>query len=167
VREKRPDPSIIQRGTCGDVVLNGGVLTVTGCTVSGNYALVDGGAIYNANFNNSASLTVTGCTVSGNYAADSGGGIYNPFASELTLSGGALSNNTAAVDGGDLYNGGGATVSGCAVSGNSAGSYAFSGGGIYNDPYDGRLTVSNSHFSSNTPDAISGPYSDGGGNTLG
>jgi hypothetical protein len=147
----------------GGAILNGGVLTLTGCTMSGNNALLDGGAIYN-----SGSLTLAGCTVSGNSAADSGGGIYNPFATNLTLNGCTLSNNTAAVDGGGLYNGGGATVSGCTVSGNSAGSYAFSGGGIYNDPYGARLTltVSNSHFSSNTPDAISSPYIDGGGNTF-
>jgi predicted outer membrane repeat protein len=56
----------------GGAILNGGVLTLTGCTVCGNSALLDGGGIYN-----SGSLTLAGCTVSGNYAADSGGGIYN------------------------------------------------------------------------------------------
>jgi predicted outer membrane repeat protein len=142
----------------GGAILNGGVLTLTGCTVSGNSALLDGGAIYN-----NGVLTLTGCTVSGNSAADSGGGIYNPFATNLTLSGCILSNNTAQVDGGALYNGGGATVSSCTVSGNSVSAIPGSvGGGIYT--ISASLTVSNTSFSGNVPDNIAGDYTDGGGN---
>ena len=54
------------------------------------------------------------------------------------------------------------TVSVCTLSGN----YAYSGGGIYNAGTAGALTVLNSIFSSNTPDNINGPYTDGGGNTF-
>jgi hypothetical protein len=143
----------------GGAILNGGVLTLTGCTVSGNNALLDGGGI-----SNNGSLTLAGCTVSGNSAADSGGGIYNPFATNLTLSGCTLSNNTAAVDGGALYNGGGATVSNCTVSGNSVstGIPGSVGGGIYT--IYAKLTVSGTTFSGNVPDNIAGDYTDGGGN---
>jgi hypothetical protein len=141
----------------GGAILNGGVLTLTSCTLSGNDALLDGGGIYNT-----GSLVVTGCAVSGNHAADSGGGIYNYAGTFLSLSGGTLSNNTAAVDGGGLYNGGGATVSNCTVSGNSA-STGF-GGGIYT--IYAKLTVTDTTFSGNLPDNIAGDYTDGGGNTF-
>ena len=46
------------------------VLTVTGCTFSGNSAVSDGGGIYN-----NGMLTVTGCTFAGNSAERYGGGI--------------------------------------------------------------------------------------------
>jgi predicted outer membrane repeat protein len=142
----------------GGAIYNaGGVLTLTGCTVSGNYAFDDGGAIYSAG----GVLTLTGCTVSGNYAAhDSGGGIYNPLGSHVDLSGCTLSNNTAAVEGGGLYNDGGATVSSCTVSGNSAAR----GGGI--SSLNGGLWVRDTIFSGNVPDAIEANYTDGGGNTF-
>src|SRR5262249_62030965 len=130
------------------------VAAISGLTITNGYSNY-GGAILNGGV---LTLTLTGCTVSGNYAADSGGGIYNPRASDLTLSGCTLSNNTAAVDGGGLYNGGGATVSFCTVSGNSAGSYAFSGGGIYADPYGGPVSGSNNHFSKNTPGPLPAPH---------
>ena len=41
------------------------------------------------------------------------------------------------------------------------------GGGIYNAGTAAALTVSGSTFSGNSPDAIFGPYTDGGGNTFG
>ena len=82
----------------------------------------------------------------------------------LSLTGCTLSNNTAAVDGGGLYNGGGATVSSCTVSGNSANTASPGGGGI--STVYGILTVSDTIFSGNVPDNIAGDYTDGGGNTF-
>jgi hypothetical protein len=40
------------------------------------------------------------------------------------------------------------------------------GGGIYNAGTEAALTVSGSTFSGNSPDAISGPYTNGGHNTF-
>jgi hypothetical protein len=68
--------------------------------------------------------------------------------------------------GGGINNGPGATltVSGCTLSGNSAGSQ---GGGIWESNFAGQtLTLSNSVFTVNTPDNIFGSYTDGGGNTF-
>src|SRR5262245_45379331 len=53
----------------GGIFNNGGTLTLTDCTVSGNSAATAGGGI----FNNGGTLTLTGCTVSGNSAATAGG----------------------------------------------------------------------------------------------
>jgi hypothetical protein len=162
----------------GGGILNLGTLTVSGCTVSGNYANTAnygyGGGIYNAGI-----LTVTGSTVSSNSVGPDpksdvwgapngyGGGIYN--AGTLTVTGSTVSSNFADPDGGGIYNAGTATVSGCTLSSNGAYSY---GGAIYNA---GTLTVSNCTFNGNYSDTfwvyfqadnISGPYTDGGGNTF-
>jgi hypothetical protein len=148
----------------GGAVLNFGRLTLSRCTLGGSTAATNnaqyGGAI--ANF---GAMTVTGCDVSGNRAisgvgTDKGGGIYN--AGSLTVSGGDVSSNYAGDYGGGIYNAGTATVSGCTLSSNVAGF----GGGIYNAGTAAALTVSNSIFSSNSPDNINGPYTDGGGNTF-
>jgi hypothetical protein len=62
------------------------------------------------------------------------------------------------------------TVSGCYVQNNSASTTAIGvvaeGGGIYNAGTAAALTVSSSTFSGNSPDAIFGPYTDGGGNSF-
>ncbi len=52
------------------------------------------------------------------------------------------------------------TVTNCTFSTNTA----FDGGGMFNG--DGSPTVANTGFCSNTPDAIDGSYTDGGGNSL-
>ena len=57
----------------GGGIYNAGTLTLTNCTLSGNYAGEYGGGIYNAS---GSTLTITNCTVSGNSASYSGGGIY-------------------------------------------------------------------------------------------
>jgi hypothetical protein len=154
----------------GGGIANLGTLTITNCTLSNNEAFGNGGGIYNSG---NCTLTVSGGALSGN-TADNGGGIYSDLRGTLTVSGCTLSGNTAWGDGsgandghaieygygGGICNyGGTATVTGCTLSGNSA----HSGGGIWNG---GTLTVSNNMFSSNSPDNIFGPYTDGGGNTF-
>jgi hypothetical protein len=110
----------------GGIENNGGMLTVTDSTFSGNSAVgtgsdpVDcvnkcyGGGIEN----DGGTLTVTGSTFSGNESVAEGGGIAN-------------------------VNGGTLTVTNSTFSGNGAG---FVGGGISND---GTLTVTYSTFSDN------------------
>lgn len=159
----------------GGGIYNHGTLTVSACTLSGNYALY-GGAIFN---DSHATLTVSGCTLSENSASGAtafplsadpggaGGAIFNQ--GKATLATTTLSDNHAGGpdfgmgDGGAIYNDstGNMTISGCTLSGNSAG---LVGGAISNY---GALTVSGSLFSSNSPNDISGSYTDGGGNTFG
>jgi hypothetical protein len=159
----------------GGGVLNLGTLTISGCTLSNNFAHVysgvfgmGGGGI--ANF---GTLTVSGCTLSNNRTFGNGGAIYNGIDpnrgythGRLTMSGCTLSGNSA-MNGGGIYNDMACTlsVSGGAVSGNTAwgnGSggntglaldYGY-GGGICN--YGGTLTVNGCTLAGNTA------YSGGG-----
>jgi hypothetical protein len=129
-------------GGDGGGILNGGTLTVSGSTLSGN-STTDrwkgntntgghGGGIYN-----SGTLTVDGNTIlSGNSATAVGGGIDN--AGVLTLSNSAVLHNT----GNGIFNFGTATVRGSTLSGNTASS----GAGIWSG---GTLTVSGSTLSNN------------------
>src|SRR5262249_33079785 len=138
----------------GGGIFNGGTMTVSGCTLSGNSGF--GGGIWNQR-----TLEVSGCTLSGNSGPD-GGGIYNDngvvsirdslltsnsaavgsgggifsfasdgFAATVTVTDSTLSGNTAARIGGGILNGGSGTlaVTGTTLSGNSASQ----GGAIYND----------------------------------
>jgi hypothetical protein len=55
-------------------IRNMGTLTVTRCTVSGNYRLGVGGGLYNA-----GTMMLVGTTVAENTAEDEGGGIFNSY----------------------------------------------------------------------------------------
>jgi hypothetical protein len=55
-------------------IRNMGTLTVTHCTVSGNYRLGVGGGLYNA-----GTMMLVGTTVAENTAEDEGGGIFNSY----------------------------------------------------------------------------------------
>jgi hypothetical protein len=158
----------------GGGIYNGGTLTLSGDTLSGNSASYGGGV-----FNVGALTVNNGCMLSGNTAYIDGGGIYN--LTKATVTGSTLSGNSAAVYGGGICNDTGATltISGCTLSGNyvgDGGEHPFGGGGVYNA---GRLTALNSIFSgnydypepvANFPDnlySIGGSfYTDGGGNTF-
>ena len=149
----------------GSGIVNGGTLTVSNSTVSGNLAgkwcyevgqqcsYEHGGGI-----NNGGTLTVINSTVSGNGAGDyyqmGGGGIFN--SGTLTVTNSAISENGVGCtvapddwgcwsgDGGGIYNyqSGTLTVNNSTISGNGAGS----GGGIFNY---GTLSVNNSTVSHN------------------
>jgi hypothetical protein len=126
----------------GGGILNRGTLTVTDSTLSGNTAPAgDGGGIWN---DNNGALTVTGCTLSGNFADYFGGGILNR--GTLNVTDCFLSSNSALHgDGGGIANGGGpATVTNSTLSVNSA---RVGGGAIYN--YSGTLTVTDCTLSGN------------------
>jgi hypothetical protein len=141
-------------GAIGGGIYNAGTLTLSADTLSGNLAF-QGGGIYNAG---GAVLTVSGCTLSGNAAllsdhADvygSGGGIFN--AGSATVSNSTLSGNTTETygTGGGIANLGGLTVTGCTLTGNSA--YQGEGGGIFNTGIvgGGFLTVSYCTITGNT-----------------
>jgi hypothetical protein len=117
----------------GGGILNDTTLTISGCTISHNYA-DNGGGIANL-----GTLTVSGCTMSNN-GATNGAGILNN--GTLTVSGSDILSNRAAYGGG-IYNGGNRatlTVSQCDLALNSAA--AFDGGGIYNNVSAGPTTIS-------------------------
>ena len=146
------DPNLVTNGAGGGIY-NGGALTLTGCTLSGNAASF-GGGIYNG-----GALTLTGCTVSGNAAAEgAGGGIYST--GMVTLTGCTLSDNSAFYAGG-VYNGSTGTATNCTVSSNSAAASidgnSGSGAGLYND---GALTLTGCVISGNT--AYGGTADNGG-----
>ena len=63
-------------GNGGGLYNNGGTVTLTNCTVSGNSAASAAAAL----FNSGGTATLTNCTVSGNSASYSGGGLYNQAA---------------------------------------------------------------------------------------
>ena len=147
-------------------------LSLIACTLSGNSADSDGGAIYsNGDSSGSAALSLTACILSGN-SADSGGGISSggsfSGSATLSLSGCTLSGNSASFRGGGIYSNGessgSATVSlsGCTLSGNSA---SVRGGGIYsNGEFSGSATLSLSGctLSGNSTDSEGGGIFSGG-----
>jgi filamentous hemagglutinin family protein len=128
----------------GGGILNGGTLTVSNSTLSGNSATYGGGIL------NGGTLTVSNSTLSGN-SATYGGGIFN-FGT-ATVSNSALSENSATYYGGGIFNFGTLTVNNSTLSGNSAtysgegGEGEGTGGGISNF---GTATVSNSTLSGNS-----------------
>jgi hypothetical protein len=161
----------IENGTnnYGGGIYNAGTLTVTNCTLSGNWAsgfFGEGGGIYNV-----GTLTVTSSTISGNYSAYyglgggignagtltltystisnnsayQGGGIRNHVAGSLIVTYSTISNNGATLSGGGIDNYGTVTVTNSTFSGNNG---AF-GGGIGSYGGSGIVTVSNSTFSGN------------------
>jgi hypothetical protein len=79
-------------GLHGGGIANNGTLTLTTCTLSGNYApFRDGGGI-----DNTAMVTLTNCTLSGNHTESDlggGGGIAN--GGTLTLTNCSLARNSA------------------------------------------------------------------------
>ncbi|MGH7129390.1 MAG: CSLREA domain-containing protein, partial [Planctomycetaceae bacterium] len=114
----------------GGILNDGGTLTVTNSTFSGNSAGYGGGIR-----NDNGTLIVTNSTFSGNYG--SSGGIHNN-AGTLTVTDSTFSGNTGYGYGGGIVSAGPTTVTNTTFSANNA-SY---GGGIAND-YGGTLTVTN------------------------
>ena len=114
-------------------IYNVGTLTVTNCTLSGNFA-TGGGAL--ANFDG-GTLTVTNSTLSGN-SATYGGAIDNE--GTFTLNNSTISSNSATRDdGGGIYNFANTLmVNNSTISGNSS---AEDCGGIFNFGRSRSLTV--------------------------
>src|ERR1044071_361648 len=110
-------------------------LTITACTISGNYLEQLGGTIAFLNNDISFNLNIVRSRVINNR----GGGIYN-YRGILTITDSTISGNFNDY-GGAIY--GGAMITNSTISGNTASS----AGGIY---ADGPLTISNSTLSGNS-----------------
>ncbi len=79
----------------GGGVANGGAVTFTGCTISGNSAN-DGGGVANT-----GTATLTDCTISGNSGTNGGGGLWNNGTpAELSLTACTISGNSSRSIGG-------------------------------------------------------------------
>jgi predicted outer membrane repeat protein len=96
----------------GGGISNGGTLTVTNSTISGNSA-TNGGA----GFNNNGTLNLINSTVSGNSAATNGGGVENNGTVNLTNA--TISTNSALVGGG-FHNNGTVNSGNSIIAGNTA-----------------------------------------------
>ena len=121
-----------------------GTTTLTNCTVSGNSASTNGGGL----FTFSGTTTLTDCTVSGNSATGNGGGLDAAFEDRTTLTNCTISGNSAGGNGGGLYGNvfTATTLTNCTVSGNSAGG---NGGGLYSQTYS-PTTLTNCTVSGNS-----------------
>ncbi len=127
----------------GGLLVNGGTLSLTNCTVSGNSAPGQGGGLWEYH----GSLSLTDCTVSGNSAPYGGGGLFDNGGT-LSLTDCTVSGNSApSGDGGGLDNKyGTATLTNCTLSGNTAVNF---GGGLYST-WNTRTTLTDCAVSSNS-----------------
>jgi len=149
----RANQSICREGGYGGAVYNSeGRPTFGHCTFEGNWAMAEGGAIWNQS---RAKVTLVECTFVGNYAelrggavssftsgveatdciftgnvvGHLGGAIYG-YQTQHILTGCTFVGNAAVEGGGGLCNlGGTASITGCTFTANTG----FEGGGIYND----------------------------------
>jgi hypothetical protein len=146
----------VANGTEGGIG-NDGTLSVSNCTVTGNSDFVfEAGG----GIDNApaAALMVSDCIISKN-PGEFGGGIFNQ--GTMTITGTAVSGNSATAQGGGIWNSGLASITNCKISGNSAGS---DGGGILtlgvvaNTGAQSRMTVSGSTISSNSAPFGGGIY---------
>ncbi len=126
----------------GGIRENGGALSLSDCTVSGNSTTGQGGGLCEYN----GTLSLFDCTVSSNTAPDGGGGLCGNGGT-LSLSDCTVSGNSAPTrGGGGLYDlGGTATLTNCILSGNSA----LAGGGLSNS-LSSRTTLTDCSVSSNS-----------------
>ena len=135
----------------GGGLLNfGGTVTLTGCTLSGNYAYCGAGGLCNAA---GGTVTLTDCTLSGNSSLGGAGGLMS-YGGTATLTDCTLSGNYGGTAGGLENFGGMATLTDCTVSGNT--SNRTGAGGVFN--YSGTATLTGCTISGN----YGGSYGYGG-----
>ena len=143
-------------GNGGGLYNDGGNVTLTNCTVSGNSASWGGGLW------SDGTTTLTDCAVNGNSAVNSGGGLDNR-GGYLTLTNCAVSGNSVNAPysaGGGVYNQGVVTLTQCVVSGNSGAN----GGGLENT--HGTATLTDSTISGNSAFWGGGLYNTRGGTAM-
>src|SRR5829696_3719196 len=140
-------------------------VSISGMTISNGNANNCGGISHEDN----GTLAISGSTISGNTAVLNGGGIcIRSFPSTLTVTDSTISGNSAGIIGGGIDNGsdGSVTVTGSTISGNTVAGASFgsgAGGGIHND-HNGPLTITNSTISGNTvPASADGSFGGGEG----
>ena len=139
---------------------NLGTITLTNVTLSGNSASSSGGGLYSK-----GTATLTNCTVSGNFAAAKGGGVVG-YGGSMMLTNCTLFGNSVGQSpgfGGGLWDNGTTTLTNCTISGNSA---AGSGGGVITLS-DDTTTLTNSTVSGNTAAGNGGGVVNYGSTTLG
>jgi len=147
-------------GSGGGLLVDGGSLTLTGCTVSGNTASVGGGLEFGG-----TAVTLTGCIFSSNSSAQDGGGVYATAGAGVTAAGCTFGGNTAQTDGGGLWTAAGVvpSLSGCSFDSNQA--YGGFGAGLF---ANGGATANSCTFTNNFSGgsvAATGRTSGGGGIT--
>jgi hypothetical protein len=138
----------------GGGILNRGAVTLTGSSLSGNFATLNGGGLANADTPNGTApaATFTRSPVSNNTATLRGGGIYNGLRGTLTTTG--VSGSPLVISGNTGSQGGGiaavsstaTTLTQTAVTTNRA---LLTAGGVYR--VGGTMTTTNSPISANTP----------------
>ena len=126
-----------------------GSLTIRDSTIADNISYFNGGGIFNGGI-----LTISGSTISGNsflsiprsdyYQTENGGGITNDIGATLTISNSTIAGNMADHGGGGIANWGTMHMSFCTIYGNSASV----GGGIA--IFDGSVVASNSIVAGNS-----------------
>ncbi len=132
-----------------------GSLTIRDSTIADNISYFNGGGIYNG-----GQLTISGSTISGNskpsvpdYPFNNGGGIANDEGGTLTITNSTIAGNTAGESGGGIANLSGKTLlSFCTIFGNSA----RVGGGVV--VLAGSVTLSKSIVAGNTLVAGEQPF---------
>ena len=134
-----------------------GIVTVSGCTISDNFA-GEGGGICNEG---QGTLNLTDCVITGNTVLGLGGGLANVFGDgKVTILGCTISSNSSGADGGGIWNAGDQTVmtiTDSTIANNSVtvaegGNTAF-GGGIFNH---GMLTIDRCTIANNATSMGSG-----------
>ena len=157
------DPScVVTVGGCtftgNSANVGGGLATYTygggidDCLFTGNSSLTNGGAVYV----NGSTGVFGNCRFEQNEAAGNGGGVFHNYAGTAASFYNCLfADNVAAQDGGGFYNwAGDPTLANCTFWGNQAGG---AGGGMYEADLVGGATGSNLILWGNSPDAISDP----------
>lgn len=137
----------------GGVHLAGGALTVASSAVSGNTApgTADAGGIDQAG----GILKITDSVIAGNVAGRQGGGLRS--AGTLTLTDSVVEDNTSGDGGGGLLLLAEATITGSTITGNVAGPGAYGGGILHTQ---GDLTVRASTIADNTAGGGAGFFND-------
>jgi parallel beta-helix repeat protein len=140
----------------------GGMTTLTNCSISGNQASINGGGVYTGV---TSETTLIGCTISGNNATGDGGGVCVTDQSNNTLTNCTVSGNTASGSGGGIYsNDSGLSLANLTVAANTAAQ----GGGL--DIAAGTATIVNTLVAANSaatsPDAF-GTFASQGNNLVG
>ncbi len=166
-----PGDSFITNNTAdtgGGIAIEDGTIEFPGDSFVDNNEAVFGGGIHVGEDGTVAMHDLTGFSTIMNNIATQGGGLYNE--GEALIEDGLFENNQANAGGG-VYNANGGTLSVHEMEfiGNSSGDdstlLTATGGAIASDD-EATTEVENSVFCLNTPDDITGPWNDLGGNTF-